>query len=77
MKNFNNNNNNNNNDNNWLHKEFFRPSGQQSENPRKRKERMVFRLFQRTKKVVEHEGDGDTDYNWSAWNGPQRLEKRV
>ena len=23
---------------------------------------------------MEHEGDGDTNYNWHTWNGPQRLE---
>ena len=24
---------------------------------------------------MEHESDGDTKYNWCAWNNPQRLGK--
>ena len=26
--------------------------------------------FQRTEKVVEHEGDSDTNCNWVTWNSP-------
>ena len=47
-----------------------------SENQRKRKERQVLGLCERTKKVVEREGDGITNYNWRTWNGPQRFGKR-
>ena len=32
---------------------------------------------QRTKKAEEHEGDGDTNFSWCAWNGHQMLEKRT
>ena len=28
---------------------------------------------QRTKKAMEHEGDGDTNSNWYTWNDPKRL----
>ena len=24
---------------------------------------------------MEHEGDGDTNYNWSTWNDPKNLGK--
>ena len=24
---------------------------------------------------MEHEGDGDTSYNWCTWNNPERLGK--
>ena len=24
---------------------------------------------------MEHEGGGDTNYNWCTWSGPQRLGK--
>ena len=37
---------------------------------RKRKERQVLEPCQRTKKVVERVGDGDTNCNWSTWNDP-------
>ena len=37
---------------------------EQSENQIKRKERQVFELRPRTKKAVEHGGDGDTSCNW-------------
>ena len=47
----------------------------QSENQRKWKERQVLRSFERTKKIVEHEGDGNTNCKWNTWNGPQRLGK--
>ena len=32
---------------------------------------------QKTKTDVEHESNGDTYCNWSAWNGPQRLRKAL
>ena len=51
--------------------DFVAPADQR-ENPRKRKKRRVFRPCQRTKKAVEHVGDGDINCNWRAWNGPQR-----
>ena len=28
-----------------------------------------------TEKVIEHEGDGNTDYNWCTWNNPQSFSK--
>ena len=28
------------------------------------------------KKTVEHEGDDDTNCNWSTWNGPQEHRKK-
>ena len=54
---------------------FCRLSGPQIENQRKRKERRELGHCQRTKKAVEHKGDGDTNCNWRAWNGPQRFGK--
>ena len=30
---------------------------------------------QGNKKVIEHEGNGETSYNWLTWNGSQRLGK--
>ena len=55
--------------------EFCRPSGPQSENQRKQKERQVLRPYQTTKNAVKHEGDGDTNCNWHTRNSPQRLGK--
>ena len=48
---------------------FCRPSGPPSQSERKRKERQVRRPYQRSKKAVEYEGDGDTNSNWRTWNG--------
>ena len=53
---------------NVLNSRLCRPSGQQSKIERKRKESQVLRPCQRTYKAMEHEVDGDTDYNLSAWN---------
>ena len=33
------------------------------------KERQVLGTCQRTKKAMEHGGDGDTTCNWCTWNG--------
>ena len=30
-------------------------------------------LAREPEKTVEHEGGGDTNFNWRTWNGPQRL----
>ena len=30
---------------------------------------------QRAEKVEEHESDGDTNYSWWPWNGPDRPGK--
>ena len=47
-----------------LYSGLYHPSGSQSENQRKWKERQVLRLSRRTKKkTMEHEGDGDTNCN--------------
>ena len=35
------------------------------------KDRKIHRPCQRTIKAVEHEVDGDINYNWYTWNGPQ------
>ena len=32
-------------------------------------------LARELKKVMEHESDGDTIYNWCVWNGPQKFPK--
>ena len=29
------------------------------------------------KKIMEHEDDSATDYNWCTWNNPQRIGKRT
>ena len=29
----------------------------------------------RTKKILEYEGNSDTNYNWCAWNCPQSIGK--
>ena len=34
-------------------------------------------LVRELKKIVEHEGDGDTNCSWCAWNGLQKIEKRL
>ena len=60
------------NNNNLLYCGFWPPSGLQSENQRKRKERQVLRPCQRSKKVVEH---GDNSDNNCNWNGPRRFGK--
>ena len=39
--------------------------------PEREKEKRVFRPCSRTKKVVDHEGDSDTNYNWHTRNSPQ------
>ena len=41
---------------------------------KKRKEGQVLGLDLRTKKIVEDEGNGGSNYNWHVWNGLQRLE---
>ena len=41
------------------------------------KKRQILRSCQRTKKVTEHEGNGDTNCNLSTWNDHQRLNKRA
>ena len=42
-----------------------------------RKDRKILGSYQRTEKTAEHEGDGDTNYRWSTWNGPQELGKET
>ena len=56
---------------------LYLPSGPQSENQKKRNERQVLGVFQRTKKVLEHDCDGATNYNWHTWNGLEKLGKVV
>ena len=40
----------------------------QSENKRKRKNRLILGPIPRTKNTVEHEGDGDMNCGWCSWN---------
>ena len=55
---------------------FCRFSGPRNEKQRKQKEKKeVLRPHQRTEKIVEHEGNGDTCCDWRGWNGPLRLGK--
>ena len=44
---------------NSSHSEFCHPSGPQNENKRMQKDGQILWSCQRTKKAVEHEGDGD------------------
>ena len=60
-----------------LNSGLCRPERPQFKNQRKRKERKVPRPCLRTKKVMEHECDGDTNYNWCPRNGPQNLGMRA
>ena len=62
---------------NLLNSRLYQPGEPQNETHRKRKERQVLRPCQRTKKVMEHESDGDINYNWCARNGPQCFSKRA
>ena len=32
---------------------------------------------QRIEKVVEHQGDSDTEFNWNFWNNPKNVGKRL
>ena len=62
---------------NLPHGGFYRSSGSQSQNQRKRKETQGLGPRQITKNVVGHEGDGDTSCNLCTWNGPQNFGKRT
>ena len=42
---------------------------------KKKRTQRILRSCQRTKKAMEHEGDGDTTCNWCTSNKPQRLGK--
>ena len=53
---------------------FCHPGGPLSE---KEKERQVQGPYQRTKKAVEHEGDGDTNCNMYLKRSLERLRKRT
>ena len=53
-----------------------RRSGPLSEKQKKKqKEKQVLGPSQRSKKAVEHDGNGDTNYKWRTWNVVQRLEE--
>ena len=43
----------------------------------KKKKIQILRSLQRTKKAMEHEGDGDTNCNWCTRNDLQRISKRT
>ena len=51
------------------------PADHREKNQRKRKERKVLEPSKRTKKAVEHEGNGDTNCNLQVWNSPKKLAK--
>ena len=53
--------------------ESFNPAHRETQ--RKLKERQVLRPCQRTKKVIKHEGDSDTNYNWCTREGPQSFNE--
>ena len=59
---------------NWVH---FLLSLMNRKWKSKWKVRQVLRPCQRTKKGMEHEGDGDTICKLHTWNGPQRLGKET
>ncbi len=40
------------------------------------KNRMILGSCQRAKKLVGHEGDGDTNCSWRTWNSLYGLEKK-
>ena len=48
----------------------FKVPADQSENKRKRKDRWILGSYKKTKKAVEHEGDGNTNFSWCARDGP-------
>ena len=56
-------------------KKICRPGESQSENQREWKEKHLLGPCLRTKNVVEHESDSNTNCNWCTWNGPQRFYK--
>ena len=60
-----------------LFSRFYHSSRPQTENKGKQKEWQILGPCQRIKKAVEHEGDGDTNFSWWAWNIPKILEKRL
>ena len=47
----------------------------QSESERRRRNRRVLRLCQRTERAIEHESDCDTNCCWPVWNDLQRFGK--
>ena len=49
---------------------FYRLSGPQSENKRKRKDNYLY--LARELKTMDHEGDDDINHIWYAWNSPKR-----
>ena len=55
---------NNNNNNNLLCNKFCHSSRPLGKNKRKQKDRQIIESCQRTKKVVEHEGEGNTSCSW-------------
>ena len=55
---------------------FCYSSKSKSENKRGWKDRQIFGSCQRAEKAVEHDGDGDTNCSWDAWNSSQRLEEK-
>ena len=58
-------------------REFCHPSEPKRKNLRKTKEIQILGLFRELKKTMEHEGDGDTSYNWCTGNDSQRLGKET
>ena len=42
-----------------------------------KKKEISFKTFYLTKKFMEHEGDGHTNFNWPTWNNPQPIGKET
>ena len=55
----------------------FVVSANHREKKRKENEKRdkYFELARELKKPMEHEGDGDSNYNWCAQNDPQKFGK--
>ena len=41
----------------------------------KKKTQILGPCLRDLKKIMEHEGNGDTNYDWCAWNSSQKLEE--
>ena len=51
--------------------------GSQSENERHWKDRQILGSCQRAEKVLEHKGNGDTNWSLCTWNSSKRLGKKT
>ena len=60
---------------NYRYSGYCRLSGPQIKNQRKKKQRQLLVTSLGSKKVMEHEGDGDTNCSWCTCNSLQKLRK--